>query len=90
MACTLEVLDEAGLSHVGTYREDETSKPVVADVGGISVAFLGYTCGTNGNALPETAPGCVNLFNTDYITSLKTPDTERLVSDLAAPSERTL
>lgn len=84
---TLDVLDEAGIAHVGTSRANEASAPVVADVGGISVAFLGYTYGTNGNALPENAPDCVNLFNTDYMTSLKTPDTERLVSDLAAAQE---
>ena len=41
---TLDVLDEAGLAHVGTYRSQEerdaNSGIVVADVGGISVAFL--------------------------------------------------
>ena len=41
---TLDVLDQAGLAHVGTYRSqeerDEHSGIYVADVGGISVAFL--------------------------------------------------
>ena len=49
---TLDVLDEAGLAHVGTYRSqaerDENSGIYVADVGGISVAFLSYTYGLNG------------------------------------------
>ena len=43
---TLDVLDQAELKHVGTYRTqaefDENHGVVVADVGGISVAFLGY------------------------------------------------
>lgn len=81
---TLDVLDEAGLAHVGTNREGVKAEPVVADVGGISVAFLGYTYGTNGIPLPKADSGCVNLFNTDYLTNLKAPDTDRLVTDLAA------
>ncbi len=42
---TLDVLDERGFQHVGTYRtqeeRDQNHGIVVADVGGISVAFLG-------------------------------------------------
>ena len=83
---TLDVLDEAGLAHVGTSRtlEEAQSDITVADVGGISVAFLGYTYGTNGIPLSGDAPFCVNLFNTDYMTSLSTPDTDRLLRDMAA------
>ena len=77
---TLDVLDEAGLSHVGTYREGEENVPIVADVGGISVAFLGYTYGTNGNPLPRE--GSANVFNTDYMTNQVSPDTERVLDDL--------
>ena len=44
---TLDVLDLAGIPHVGTYRsrqEREENRGIqVADVGGISVAFLAYT-----------------------------------------------
>lgn len=81
---TLDVLDEAGLAHVGTSRtaDEAQNNIVVADVGGISVAFLGYTYGTNGIPLPKSAPYAVNLFNTDYLTSLSSPDTRRLLEDL--------
>lgn len=79
---TLDVLDEVGLNHVGTKRPEETMEPLVADVGGIKVAFLGYSYGTNGNAVPAADPDCISLFNTDYMTSLKTPDTERMQADL--------
>lgn len=81
---TLDVLDEVGLAHVGTSRtqEEADSSIVLADVGGISVAFLGYTYGTNGMPLPQDAPYCVNLFNTDYMTTLRTPDLDRLSADL--------
>ncbi len=86
---TLDVLDQAGIAHVGTSRSQEEydDNIVVADVGGISVAFLGYTYGTNGLPLKKDAPWSVNLFNLDYMTTLSTPDTDKLTSDLASAKE---
>lgn len=83
---TLDVLDEVGLAHVGTSRtQDEYDhNPVVADVGGISVAFLGYAYGTNGIPLPKKHPYAVNIYNTDYLTTLSQPDWDRLAADLEA------
>lgn len=83
---TLDVLDQAGLAHVGTSRTtQEAADPiVVADVGGISVAFLGYTYGTNGIPVPKDQDYAVSRFNTDYLTSLATLDTGRLLADLDA------
>lgn len=85
---TLDVLDEAGLAHVGTYRtqeeRDENSGIYVADVGGISVAFLAYTYGLNGHRLKEEVRYAANIFNTDYYTSLSNPDYDLLAADMAA------
>ena len=83
---TLDVLDQVGLSHVGTSRtqEEYDQNIVVADVGGISVAFLGWTYGTNGIPLPQKHPYAVNVFNTDYLTTLSQPDWDRLAADLEA------
>jgi len=85
---TLDVLDEAGLAHVGTHRSqeerDENSGIHVADVGGISVAFLSYTYGLNGYTLEADQMYAVNLFNKDYYTTLSDPDYDLLASDMAA------
>ena len=85
---TLDILDQVGLAHVGTYRSqqerDETSGIYVADVGGISVAFLSYTYGLNGFRLDSDKMYAANLFNLDYYTTLANPDYELLQSDLAA------
>lgn len=85
---TLDVLDQAGLAHVGTYRSqeerDEHSGIYVADVGGISVAFLSYTYGLNGFRLDSDKMYAVNVFNLDYYTTLANPDYELLQSDLEA------
>ncbi len=83
---TLDVLDETGLAHVGTSRtqEEADNNIVLADVGGISVAFLGYTYGTNGIPVNKKHPYSINLFNTDYLTTLSTLDKERISASLEA------
>ena len=43
---TLDVLDAAGMSHIGSYRFSEQPKPFLVTIGGIRVAFLSYTYGT--------------------------------------------
>lgn len=85
---TLDVLDEAGLAHVGTYRSQEErdtgSGILVADAGGISIAFLAYTYGLNGFQLDSDMMYAANLFNLDYTTSLRTPNYELLEADMSA------
>lgn len=84
---TLDVLDEAGLKHVGTYRTreelDRANGVVVADVNGVSIAFLGFTYGTNGIPVSDNNWYCINRFNTDYMTDVSNMDTEKLDRDLA-------
>lgn len=84
---TLDVLDERGIAHIGTYRtqeeRDANNGVVVADIGGISVAFLGYTYGTNGIPIADDKTFSVNLFNTDYMSSVSNLDTEKLLKDLS-------
>ena len=84
---TLDTLDQAGLAHVGSYRtQEEFSKNngvVVADVGGISVAFLGYTYGTNGIPIAQENNFCLNRFNVDYNGDCATLDQEKLKRELA-------
>lgn len=88
MAKLLAVLDEAGLAHVGTYRSqverDENSGIYVADVGGISVAFLSYTYGLNGFQFSSDTMYAANLFNLDYYTTLSQPNKALMEADLAA------
>ena len=81
---TLDALDEAGLAHVGTSRtqEERDGNIHVADVGGISVAFLGFTYGTNAIPVPSAHPYAVNVYNTDYMTTLADPDWDMLEAEL--------
>lgn len=85
---TLDVLDQAGVAHVGTYRSQEERDAShgihVADVGGISVAFLAYTYGLNGSRIDDDLRFSANLFNLDYYTTLCNPDYQLLEEDMAA------
>lgn len=61
---TLDVLDEAGISHMGTYRSlEEQNKILIKDVNGIKFAFLSFTYGTNGIPVPKGKEYCINLID---------------------------
>ncbi|MBR5534029.1 MAG: CapA family protein [Ruminiclostridium sp.] len=83
---TLDTLDAAGLEHVGSYRTqaeyDENKGVEVVDVGGIQVAFLSYTYGTNGIPISDDNSFCLNRFNTDYMAECSTLDEAKLKAEL--------
>ena len=65
---TLNFLDEAGISHTGTYATpQDQNKILVKDVNGIKIAFLAFTYGTNGIPVPEDNKYCVNLIDENLI-----------------------
>lgn len=65
---TLKYLDEAGISHTGTYSSKEEQDTIlVKDVQGIKIAFLSFTYGTNGIPIPSGKDYCINLIDEDLI-----------------------
>lgn len=65
---TLNFLDEYGLEHYGTARnEEEQNTILVKDVNGIKIAFLAYTYGTNGISIPSGKEYSVNLIDKELI-----------------------
>lgn len=84
---TLDVLDQNGLDHIGTYRtqaeRDENSGIVVKNINGVSFAFLSFTYGTNG--IPVTGfEFAANIFFKDYTTTLQDIDYDLIDKDMAA------
>ena len=68
LVSTLNYLDDAGISHVGTYSTTEAQNEIlVKDVNGIKIAFLAFTYGTNGIPIPKDKPFAVNLINDNFI-----------------------
>ena len=56
---TLAVLDRHGLKHTGTYRSPRgAGSPLIVQAGGMKIAILSYTKGTN--SLPVPRPWMVN------------------------------
>ena len=65
---TIDVLNDADISHLGTYKtEEEQNKTLIKYVKGIKIAFVNYTYGTNGIPIPSDKPFCVNLIDENLI-----------------------
>lgn len=65
---TIDVFDNIGLSHLGTYKTSEDQEKILMkDVKGVKIAFINYTYGTNGIPLPSGKDFCVNLIDKDFI-----------------------
>ena len=65
---TIDVLEQNGLSHLGTYKTaEEQEKILIKNVKGVNIAFINYTYGTNGIPVPSDKPYCINLIDKDLI-----------------------
>ncbi len=65
---TIDVLDDAGIDHLGTYKtQEERNEVFITDVKGVKIAFIDYTYGTNGIPVPSDKQFCVNLIDKDLI-----------------------
>ena len=65
---TLDVLDELGVMHTGTFRnqaERDANYPLMIEREGMKIALLNYTYGTNG--LTVKAPLIVNYIDSNII-----------------------
>ena len=67
---TIDVLDNYNISHLGTYKTEESQKKFLyKDVNGVKISFIDYTYGTNGIPIPSGKNFCVNLINKNLIKS---------------------
>ncbi len=61
---TLDVLDNNGLLHVGTYRnQEESDKIKVVEINKIKFAFVSFTYGMNGFQTPDQKDYIINHIN---------------------------
>lgn len=66
---TIDVLDNVGISHLGTYKSaEDQDKILIKDFKGVKIAFINYTYGTNGLPVPSDKPYCLNLIDKDLIS----------------------
>lgn len=65
---TIDILDDADIAHLGTYKTQEEQDQVLFKyVKGVKIAFINYTYGTNGIPVPKDKEFCVNLIDKDLI-----------------------
>lgn len=68
LVSTINYLDEADVSHTGTFAtEEDSQKILIKNVKGAKVAFLSYTYGTNGIPVPKDKTFCINLIDKNLI-----------------------
>ena len=85
---TLEGVRLAGMEPLGAYadaREAEASKGyTLRTVNGVKIAFVAFTKGMDGMALPKGNEGCVNLLYSDYASDYQSIDKEGINQILTA------
>lgn len=85
---TIDVLNRAGIDHVGTHASDPAASGsggvVIRDVNGIKIAFIGFTKGLNNWSLPGNHPYAVDLLYTDYVGNYKQVDTTGILARIDA------
>ncbi|WP_024877452.1 CapA family protein [Saccharomonospora piscinae] len=65
---TLDALDDAGLAHTGSARDEaEATTPLVLDVDGVKVGQVSYTFSFNGLELPEDKPWLSNPLDAEAV-----------------------
>lgn len=65
---TIDVLDDAGIKHLGTYKTaEEQNQILIQEVKGVKIGFINYTYGTNGIPVPSDKEFCVNLIDKNLI-----------------------
>lgn len=88
LAKTIQGVRQAGMEPLGVYAtrsEAQAQKGyTIRMVKGVKIAFVAFTKGMDGMALPAGNEGCVNVLYTDYSTDYQIVDKEGINSILAA------
>ncbi len=84
---TKDVIESAGMKALGTYadaKERKEEQVLLLEVDDVRVAFVAFTKGFGGMALPENADYSTNVLYSDYTTNYEKVDTEGILEVLKA------
>ena len=85
---TINGIRLAGMEPLGAYasRQEAQAKKgyTIRTVQGVKIAFVAFTKGMDGMALPSGNEGCVNVLYKDYSTDYQVVDTDGINSILSA------
>ena len=88
LAKTVENIRAAGMEPLGAYESNEAREEsggyVLCEANGMKIAFVAFTKGMDGMALPSGSEKCVNVLYEDYSSTYKTVDVEGITAVLDA------
>ena len=88
LADTIRGVRAAGMEPLGVYADPEEFKTgkgfTVREVQGVKIAFVAFTKGMDGTALPAGNENCVNVLYTDYDSTYQEVDTQGITRVLDA------
>lgn len=91
LSTTIDNVRAAGMEPVGVYKSnakfEENGGFTLCEVEGIKIAFVAFTKGMDGMALPEGSENCVNVLYSDYSSTYQKIDEARITKVLDAVKE---
>ena len=88
LTSTVKGIQSAGFTPLGAWATPSEAKAAkgytIRQVGDLKLAFVSFTKGMDGMALPVSSAGCVNLLYKDYASSYQEVDTEGIQKVLTA------
>jgi len=85
---SIDAIRSAGMEPLGVYASNaefkESKGYTIRIVKGIKIAFVAFTKGMDGMALPQGNGDCVNLLYSDYDSAYQTINKEKITSILTA------
>ena len=91
LGTTIDSVRAAGMTPLGAYASRSEARAgkgyVICEVKGVRIAFVAFTKGMDGMALPAGSENCVNLLYEDYSSAYQTVDTEGITKVLERVEE---
>ena len=88
LSATIQNVRDAGLEPLGVYSSNAEFKSrkgyTLRNVKGVKIAFVSFTKGMDGLALPAGSEDCVNVLYTDYASTYQKVDVDGIKSVLQA------
>ena len=88
---TIEAVRAEGMEPLGVYATSGEAAAAkgytIRNVRGVKIAFVAFTKGMDGMALPAGNEGCVNILYEDYATDYQTVDTAAITRVLDAAAK---
>ncbi len=88
LVSSIDAVRAAGMEPLGVYPTNEAFQQskgyTIRTVDGIKMAFVAFTKGMDGMALPPGSENCVNVLYTDYDSVYQDVDQEKITSILSA------